>query len=411
VVAVKFTSKEWSDKQAENKNMQHSDGKYGENLAMAGRAPAPALEITPAYMASAKAWYAEIQFWDFKSNKGNGKGVTGHFTQVVWKNSKQVHCGYAKYEKNGFNNYVVTCQYYPPGNFNNAYAENVGQLKSSTDQKTCKRPTVENAAVKPDAAEVKDGEKYEVSCAEGYKIKGTVNSFTCKDGALTPAAIVCYKPEDEKKTCKRPAVSNAELKPETATINEGEKYMVSCAEGYKIKGTVNTFTCKGDGTLTPAAIVCEKPEEEKKTCKRPAVSNASLKPETTTVNAGEKYTVSCNEGYKLRGEENKFTCKADGNLHPESIICYKPEDEKKTCKRPEVKNAEISPASATVSAGEKYKVTCNDGHKIRGTTDTFTCSADGKLTPAYIACDAQVSGVGKIALSTLLMSVVAVLFY
>merc|ERR1712098_748413 len=224
---VTFTSQDWSNTQAANKQMKHSSGKYGENLAMAGRSPAAALAKTPAYIALAKAWYAEIQFWDFAKNAGNENGETGHFTQVVWKNSKQVNCGYATYETD-FNNYIVTCQYFPPGNFNNDYAANVGQLKSAGD-KSCKKPDVDNASLKPETATVKEGEKYIVSCKEGYKLKGAVNTFTCgSDGKLSPASITCEGNPNEKKTCKKPDVDNASLKPETATVKEGEKYIVSC---------------------------------------------------------------------------------------------------------------------------------------------------------------------------------------
>jgi len=255
---ITFTSQAWSDTQAGKKGIEHSTGgKYGENLAMAGRAPAAALAKSPAYVASVDAWYKEIDYWDYATNakKADASGkMTGHFTQVVWKGSKQVNCGYATYV-DSMNYYVVTCQYFPPGNYQGQYAANVAPLKST--KKTCNKPTVANAALKPNTATVQEGEKYTVTCSDGHILEGVVNFFTCgSDGNLTPASITCKAVETV--ACKKPAVENAALAPTTATVKAGEKYTVTCNEGYKLKGDVNTFTCGSDGKVTPASITCDK---------------------------------------------------------------------------------------------------------------------------------------------------------
>ena len=79
------------------------------------------------------AWYDEIKDYDFaKSEFTSG---TGHFTQVVWKNSKQVGCGVAC----GKNDYCyVTCNYYPAGNYLGQFRTNVLPLSDSTLQETTK---------------------------------------------------------------------------------------------------------------------------------------------------------------------------------------------------------------------------------------------------------------------------------
>ena len=96
--------------------MQHSkdkdralDGKYvGENLYMS-------MSSSKLYYICgdmSKAWYSEIKDYNFKTGKSTG--VTGHFTQLIWKDSKEDGFGIA------FNgNYVFTvANYFPGGNFN-----------------------------------------------------------------------------------------------------------------------------------------------------------------------------------------------------------------------------------------------------------------------------------------------------
>ena len=82
------------------------------------------------------AWYNEIVDYDF-SNPGFKSG-TGHFTQVIWKNSKQVGCGVAC----GSNDYCyVTCNYYPAGNYLGQFEANV--LPLSDDSNDTPKPKEE----------------------------------------------------------------------------------------------------------------------------------------------------------------------------------------------------------------------------------------------------------------------------
>jgi hypothetical protein len=61
---------------------------------------------------SVDLWYSEINSYDFDAPSWNG-GV-GHFTQVVWRNSKQVGCAVASCSGQD----LWVCQYSPPGNWN-----------------------------------------------------------------------------------------------------------------------------------------------------------------------------------------------------------------------------------------------------------------------------------------------------
>ena len=69
-----------------NKNiLQHrKNAKYGENLFMAGGTETNGKDPV-------KSWYDEIQNYRFSS--GGFSSTTGHFTQVIWKNSKELGIG------------------------------------------------------------------------------------------------------------------------------------------------------------------------------------------------------------------------------------------------------------------------------------------------------------------------------
>ncbi|XP_055536908.1 Golgi-associated plant pathogenesis-related protein 1-like [Wyeomyia smithii] len=109
-------AQEWANNLASRNTMQHrSNNRYGENLyASFGKA-----EITGEE--AVQSWYDEIKYYRFgQSNPGNFSQV-GHFTQLVWKGSRQLGVGKAR---NGNNIYVV-CNYDPPGNYSGQYPANV----------------------------------------------------------------------------------------------------------------------------------------------------------------------------------------------------------------------------------------------------------------------------------------------
>ena len=70
------------------------------------------------------AWYSEIKDYDFKTHTSKG-GPVGHFTQLIWKNSKELGVGYyCNTEK-----CCVVSNYYPGGNYNNDNVNQVQNLK------------------------------------------------------------------------------------------------------------------------------------------------------------------------------------------------------------------------------------------------------------------------------------------
>ncbi|KHN98715.1 extracellular SCP domain-containing protein Pry1 [Metarhizium album ARSEF 1941] len=102
---------------AETCNFSHDSA--GENLA--------AMTGFPGWAAFVNMWGAERTKYNW-ANPGFSMN-TGHFTQVVWKQTRSLGCGWKKCsggwgKANGF--YVVR-KYDPAGNYGGQYAQNVGK--------------------------------------------------------------------------------------------------------------------------------------------------------------------------------------------------------------------------------------------------------------------------------------------
>lgn len=73
---------------------------------------------------SVDLWYNEYQFYNYES--GGFSMKTGHFTQLVWKMTTSLGVGIAKDQ----NSWIVVCRYFPPGNVEGQYIQNVLKPKS-----------------------------------------------------------------------------------------------------------------------------------------------------------------------------------------------------------------------------------------------------------------------------------------
>ncbi|XP_058835803.1 Golgi-associated plant pathogenesis-related protein 1-like [Topomyia yanbarensis] len=110
-------AQEWAQTIAGQNKLQHrTERTYGENLyAMFGKTQISGTDPV-------RSWYSEKKDYIFgQPDPGSNFAKVGHFTQVVWKGTKQLGVGMAT---NGSNVYVV-CNYDPAGNFKKQYAQNV----------------------------------------------------------------------------------------------------------------------------------------------------------------------------------------------------------------------------------------------------------------------------------------------
>lgn len=102
--------------QNNNGTIVYSFGKYkgndmGENIFMCQGTEATGEMAT-------NDWYNEVKSYNYKKDYQKS---SGHFTQIVWKDTKEVGFGMA----NRGNTYYVVANYYPPGNFLGQFSKNV----------------------------------------------------------------------------------------------------------------------------------------------------------------------------------------------------------------------------------------------------------------------------------------------
>jgi uncharacterized protein YkwD len=99
-------AQEWADGLIKSGQLVHSGNpKYGENLYE--------IEGGAATSASVVDWWAgEVKDYNYDSN--SCRGVCGHYTQIVWKETREVGCAMARGQNR---REVWVCEYDPPGNF------------------------------------------------------------------------------------------------------------------------------------------------------------------------------------------------------------------------------------------------------------------------------------------------------
>ena len=97
-------ARDYASQRSGDCNMVHSNGPYGENLAM-GSGDFTATD-------AANLWVGEKSNYDYNSNSCVG-GECGHYTQVVWRNSVSLGCARVQCN-NGW--WFVSCNYSPQGN-------------------------------------------------------------------------------------------------------------------------------------------------------------------------------------------------------------------------------------------------------------------------------------------------------
>ena len=101
-------AQKWANKlKRKGCKMQHSSSSYGENLYWSmGMLPTPEDVVD--------SWASERKFFNFKKKQCKGNWAKcGHYTQVIWRNTKKVGCAMVKCG----DEQVWVCNYDPPGNY------------------------------------------------------------------------------------------------------------------------------------------------------------------------------------------------------------------------------------------------------------------------------------------------------
>jgi len=116
-------AKEWADQLAKQDRFEHRpDQVYGENIYSSWSSD-PKAKCSGSR--PVESWYSEVNKYNFDNPSGNSMGA-GHFTQVVWKDSKNFGIAKAR-SKSG--KIIVVANYDPAGNFLGQYGANVFKAK------------------------------------------------------------------------------------------------------------------------------------------------------------------------------------------------------------------------------------------------------------------------------------------
>jgi uncharacterized protein YkwD len=121
------SAQNWADYLATNGVFEHSNSSdVGENIYVS-YTTASSVDAANLANQAVTSWYNEVSDYDY-ANPGFSS-ETGHFTQVVWKNSTQLGCGEARgvqtIQGTQYNAFYVVCQYAPAGNVMGQFPENV----------------------------------------------------------------------------------------------------------------------------------------------------------------------------------------------------------------------------------------------------------------------------------------------
>jgi uncharacterized protein YkwD len=96
---------EWARALIRSGDFQHrNQNQYGENLfTITGGTASPRQVV--------EGWASEARNYDYRANRC--RGVCGHYTQIVWRDTRRVGCGAARSGRRE----VWVCNYDPPGNW------------------------------------------------------------------------------------------------------------------------------------------------------------------------------------------------------------------------------------------------------------------------------------------------------
>lgn len=145
-----YTSRTWSIVALHEAGKKDSENpEVGESVFYSSHTADYSLDyILTTYLAVIQEWYNEIEFWDFDKKERIGQKMVGHFTQIVWNETREVHCGYERDPTKGI---FITCQYYPKGNIPGKSTEEVMPLKKPATEirKTIKQRILRKCEPKP----------------------------------------------------------------------------------------------------------------------------------------------------------------------------------------------------------------------------------------------------------------------
>lgn len=103
--ALAARAESWAQRLLARKEFVHTPkSPYGQNLFAITGGHAPPDKVVA-------AWASEAKDYDYRSN--SCRATCGHYTQIVWRDTREVGCGVAR----GARREVWVCEYSPHGNW------------------------------------------------------------------------------------------------------------------------------------------------------------------------------------------------------------------------------------------------------------------------------------------------------
>ncbi|KAL1202897.1 Pathogenesis-related protein PR-1 [Cardamine amara subsp. amara] len=98
----------WANQRRYDCSLTHSTGPYGENLFWGSGS-----DWTSTF--AVESWTEEAKSYNHMTNSCEGDGMCGHYTQIVWRDTKRLGCARVVCENGA--GVFITCNYDPPGNY------------------------------------------------------------------------------------------------------------------------------------------------------------------------------------------------------------------------------------------------------------------------------------------------------
>ncbi len=103
---LESAARQWAESLLAKGTFRHRpQSNFGENLFEIRGARADATRVV-------RSWAAEADDFNLATNSCRGDAVCGHYTQLVWRDTRQLGCAVAR----GGRREVWVCNYSPPGN-------------------------------------------------------------------------------------------------------------------------------------------------------------------------------------------------------------------------------------------------------------------------------------------------------